>query len=100
MSFDRTSTPRKCQSCKNRIFVFMHTRHKRLKGLQMTGFHFVEPGVKLFSRALTYHVQKFVYQLIGDFQLWACLPQLSQGLLLFWLEILLLTEKEPGGLCR
>ena len=98
MPFDRTSTPRKCSSCKHRILVFVHTRHKRLKGWQMTGFHFVEPGVKLFSRALTYQVQKFVDQLVGDFQLWACLPQLSQGFLLFWLSILFLTEKEPGGL--
>ena len=51
----------------------------------MTGFHFFEPGVKLFSPALTDHVQKFFYQLGGDFQLLACLPQLSQVLLLFWL---------------
>jgi hypothetical protein len=69
-----------------------------VKSWQMAGFHFVEPEVKLFSRALTYHVQKFVDQLVGDFQVWARLPQLSQVLLLFWLQILFLPEKEPGGL--
>jgi hypothetical protein len=34
---------------------------------------------------VSHHVQKVVDQLVGDFQLGAGLPQLSQGLLLFWL---------------
>src|SRR5215470_2227132 len=62
----------------------------------MTGVHFLEPGVKSFSRALTYHVEEFSYQLVGDFQVWTCLPQLAEVLLLFRLEILSLAEKEKG----
>jgi hypothetical protein len=56
-----------------------------VKGGQLTAFHFVEPAVKLFARALTDHVQKAVYQLVGDFQLRVGLPQLSQGFPPFWL---------------
>jgi hypothetical protein len=33
--------------------------------LQMAGFHFVEPRIKLFSRALAYHVQEFFHQKVG-----------------------------------
>ena len=61
----RTIAPRERESCKNRIFILVHARHKGLKGFEMTG-----------------------------------LPQLSQSLLLFGFQIVLLAEKEPGGLLR
>src|SRR5258708_16151915 len=83
LPFDRAITPRECQSRKYSIFVLLHTSHKGLKGFEMTGLDGFEPHIKLFSRALTYHVQKRFHQLIGGFQVWACLSQLSEGLQLF-----------------
>ena len=66
----------------------------------MTSFHFAQPLLKPLPGEFVYHVQKLLDQLVGRFQVWAGLPQLSEVLLLFWLEILVLTEKEPGGLRR
>ena len=85
LPFEGAITPRKCQPRKDSIFVLLHSSHKGLKGFEMTGLDGFEPSIKLFSRALTYHVEKFFYQLVGDFQVETCLPQLSEVLLLFWL---------------
>ncbi len=78
----------------------LHSSHEGLKSLEMTGFHFVQPLLKPFSAELTHHLQKFFDQLIGRFQVRACLPQLSEGLLLLCFQIFFFAEKEPGGLGR
>ncbi len=48
--------------------------------------HFFEPGVKLFSCALTHHLQKRCYQLVGHLSPWACLPEQVKGLQFFLLS--------------
>src|SRR5579859_4783372 len=63
----------------------------------MSSFHRFEPSIKPFSRALTYHMQKFLDELIDGFNLWACLSQQLEKFLLFHLQILWLAEKEPGS---
>jgi hypothetical protein len=50
LPFYRASTPRECQSCKDRIFVLLHAVHEGLKSLEMTGLDGSQPSIKLFSR--------------------------------------------------
>ena len=66
----------------------------------MTGFHSAQPLLKPLPAELMHHVQKLFDQLIGRFQVWACLPQLSEVLLLLCFQIFFFAEKEPDGLGR
>jgi len=59
----------------------------------MTDLHFVQPFPKPFSIELTHHVQKFLNQLIGCFQVGAGLPQLSEVLLLLCFQAFFFAEK-------
>src|SRR5579859_6227230 len=93
----RTVTPGQGESCKDCVFVLLDTSHKGLKCLEMSGFHSFEPSIKLFSCALTHPRQKFFDELIDGLNLWACLSQQSEKLLLFLLQILCSAEKEPGS---
>ena len=76
----------------------MYPCHKGLKRFEMTGLHGLQPGIKVFSCALTYHLQKRFDQLIGGFQVWVCLSQPLERLQFFSFQLFLLAEKEPGGL--
>src|SRR5205807_7001318 len=96
--FYRTITTRQCQSCKYRFFVLLYASHKRVKCFEMAGFHESEPAIKLFSCAFTHHLQKFLHEAVGCFNVRACLPQLSEALLLLFCQIVLLAEKKPGCL--
>src|SRR6266571_4836512 len=98
VTFEKTSAPGQRQSGKYRVFIFLYAGDKRFKDCEMTGCYFRQPSIKLFSCALAHHVQKRFHQLVGGFKLWAGLPQLSEVLLLLFLQLLWSAEKEPGGL--
>lgn len=92
VSISRASTPGQGQSCQDGIFVLLNADDKRRKGF--------EPGLKLFSGALTHHVQKRFYQVVGGLSLWAGLSKPPKVREFFFLQVGSPAEKEPGGLLR
>src|SRR5512135_762642 len=74
VTFERTIAPGQRQSCTDGVSIFLDASDKRLKGFKMTGFDFRQPSIKLFSCALTDHLQKRFHQLIGGLKRWTDLP--------------------------